>query len=122
MATFTSNYWVTGETITANKLNGNWGGLVTYNADEGFPEEGINIGTGLGVGELINLRFCSVSTETDSQNNTHTAYNYFNNSGVTYIPDTNEYFMYLTMSNALTYNPITGILFIKSSGSGEQGK
>lgn len=110
MATFTSNYWVTGETITANKLNGNWGGLVTYNKDEGLPDEGINIGTGLGVGELMNLRLCAISTEKDTQGNTFTTYRYSQINDIEYSPDINKYFMHLRLSDELIYDPITGIL------------
>ena len=113
MATFTSNYWVTGETITADKLNGNWGGLVTFNGDEGFPEEGINIGTGLSVGELMNLRFCEIATEEDSQDNTFMTYNYHQINYIGYIPDMNKYILQLKLSDmndTLMYDPITGIL------------
>lgn len=121
MATFTSNYWVTGETITADKLNGNWGGLITYNKDEGIPEEGINIGTGLGVGELMNLRFCAISTGgiatgKDTQGTTFTAYRYYRINDIDYSPDINKYYMYW-LSDKLIYDPITGILSKYSSGT-----
>lgn len=111
MATFTSNYWVTGETITANKLNGNWGGLVTYNTDEGIPEEGINIGTGLGVGELMNLKLCEIQTAEDQEGKSLTAYTYTPIYGIEYSPNYNQYrITFIAIGGACIYDPTTGIL------------
>lgn len=101
MATFTANPWVTGEVITADKLNGGKGYTIIITQEEQVNGFELNIGTGFTPIDFL-LKFKMKMSDTQDI----TKFNYASIDSETGIITVDVY----------AYNPTTGIFTTNSGG------
>ena len=101
MATFEANPWVTGEVITADKLNGGKGYTIIITQEDKMNGFELNIGTGFTPIDFL-LKFKIKDEEGQSIMGFHGTS--FDKTGI------------ITVNETFVYNPTTGIFSYTNSG------